>query len=108
MIPYSRIIYKEVNKGVMFLEEEMNINNDLNVNKENESFSSNSSQDVSGMDFLLFLILILLFLGNQSTFNSYFQVFDKEVNKLTEMLSAFKTTADGLKSTFSNSYDFQL
>ncbi len=68
---------------------------------------SSSDMDVNGMDFLLFLILILLLLGNQDTFNSYFQVFDKEVNQLNKILGAFQTTAEGLKNASSTSFKFE-
>lgn len=85
------------------VEREENVNSNINSYES----SSPKSQDVSGMDFLLFLILILLLLGNQNTFNSYFQIFDNEVNKLSNMLNAFQSTAEGLKQTFSTSYNFQ-
>ncbi|MFW5971950.1 MAG: hypothetical protein ACOCRL_00555 [Bacillota bacterium] len=68
---------------------------------------SSSDFDVNGLDFLLFLILILLFLGNQNTFNSYFQLFDTEVSKLNNVLGAFQDTANGLKSVFATSYNFE-
>lgn len=74
--------------------------------KSNGDFST-SDLDVDNMEFLLFLILILLLLGNQDAFSSYFQVFDKEVNKLNQILGAFQTTAEGLKGVFSTSFDFE-
>lgn len=72
----------------------------------NENVST-SDLNVNSIDFLLFLILILLLLGNQNVFNSYFQVFEKEVNTLNQILSAFQATAEGLKGAFSVSLDFK-
>jgi len=72
--------------------EEMGKNTDFNV----------TEMDVNSMDFLLFLILILLLIGNQNTFNSYFQLFDNEVNRLNQILGAFKTTTEGLKGAVSS------
>jgi len=86
-----------INMGGEIVDEEMN---------KNENVSS-SDVDVNGMDFLLFLILILLLLGNQDTFNSYFEIFDKEVNHLNSILGAFQTTAEGLKNASSNSFKFE-
>lgn len=65
-----------------------------------------SEMDVNSMDFLLFLILILLLIGNQNTFNSYFQLFDKEINRLNQILGAFKATAEGLKGAVSTKIEF--
>jgi len=62
----------------------------------------NYTDNVSSLDFLLFLILILLILGNQNTFNAYFQLFDQELNKLNQVLGAFQSTANGLKGVFAN------
>lgn len=56
--------------------------------------------NVGSIEFLLFLILILLILGNQNTFNAYFQLFDQELNKLNQILGAFQSTANGLKGVF--------
>lgn len=76
--------------------DEMGKNTELNV----------TDMDVNSMDFLLFLILILLLIGNQNTFNSYFQLFDNEVNRLNQILGAFKTTAEGLKGAVSSKIEF--
>lgn len=56
--------------------------------------------NVGSIEFLLFLILILLILGNQNTFNAYFHLFDQELNKLNQILGAFQSTANGLKGVF--------
>ena len=104
-----------------FLEEDQKFKQDLNINinssdnetydneaQQDKSSSSSDSQNISGMDFLLFLILILLVLGNSRTFSAYFQIFDREINKVNNILNAFKSTADGLKETFSTSNDFEI
>ncbi|MFW6287631.1 MAG: hypothetical protein ACOC2J_02665 [bacterium] len=75
--------------------------------EEIKSTENVSYSDVNSMDFLLFLILILLLVGTQDTFNSYFQLFDKEVKNLNNVLGAFEATANGLKSAFSTSFKFE-
>ncbi|NLM96387.1 MAG: hypothetical protein GX175_01995 [Halanaerobiaceae bacterium] len=72
----------------------------------NDEMGKISEMDVNSMDFLLFLILILLLIGNQNTFNSYFQLFDKEINRLNQILGAFKATAEGLKGAVSTKIEF--
>lgn len=64
--------------------------------------ASYPESNIDSMDFLLFLILILLLLGNQNTFNAYFQLFDQELDKLNQILGAFQATANGLKGVFAN------
>ncbi|MEJ6952565.1 hypothetical protein [Natronospora cellulosivora (SeqCode)] len=88
------------------MEEDVKTNQNSNSEYafQNESSSSNSSQNVSSFDFLLFLILILLVLGNKDTFSGYFRIFDREVNKLTNILNAFQNTAESLKQTFSTDF----
>jgi len=60
--------------------------------------TNKSSEDGTG--FYLFLILILLTMGNSNTFTSYFQLFDKEVTRATNIFKIFSATAEGLKGAF--------
>lgn len=60
-----------------------------------------NNQDSSGygdMSYILFLILILLFLGNSNTLGSYFNLFEKEMEKANKLFQVLSATADGLKS----------
>ena len=59
-----------------------------------------NNQDSSGygdMSYILFLILILLFLGNSNTLGSYFNLFEKEMEKANKIFQALSATAEGLK-----------
>ena len=66
-----------------------------------EEEGKNINQDSGGqldMSYILFLILILLFLGNNNTLSSYFNVFEKEISKANKLFQALTATAEGLKS----------
>ncbi len=67
-----------------------------------------NSDDVNSGSFLIFLIFIFLLLGNQSTFDSYFALLDKETSKLNSVLNGLNSTANGLKSTMQNTKNFEL
>ncbi len=54
----------------------------------------------SGFDFLLFLILILLLVGNRNAFSNYFELFNKEVTRVTNLIKTLSATADGLQGAF--------
>ncbi|MFW6034755.1 MAG: hypothetical protein ACOCRZ_00730 [Halothermotrichaceae bacterium] len=56
------------------------------------------SSSVNGNEFFLFLILILLIMSNQGSFNNHFELFDKQVNKINNLLETLSLTTDGLKS----------
>ena len=67
---------------------------------EEKSKNMNSQDGVveGDMSYILFLILILLFLGNSNTFSAYFNIFEKEVDKASKIFEALTATAEGLKS----------
>lgn len=72
-----------------------------NLDSKNTKKSKNSANlEVNGPDFLLFLILILLLMGNTGNFNPYFQLFNDQATKLTQIINALSATADGLKGAF--------
>ncbi|MGM0409877.1 MAG: hypothetical protein ACQEQF_03860 [Bacillota bacterium] len=50
--------------------------------------------------YMLFLILILLFMGNSSELNSYYHKFENEMNHVEKMFKTLNATADGLKVAF--------
>ncbi|MFW5976854.1 MAG: hypothetical protein ACOCQS_02795, partial [Bacillota bacterium] len=97
---------------VLVEEEIINEKNDQNLNQnegedrekneENmddfEGKIDNEIPEDAGMDYLLFLILLLLLVGNQNSFNKYFDLFDQQTGKMKEVLDAFAATAEGLKS----------
>lgn len=93
----------------MLLEEEINdeINTANQVDETNQLNNIEKNKNVDSGSFLLFLILILLLMGNQETFNDYFELFEGKVTKLNNMLEAFQSTANGLQGVFSTSYDFK-
>lgn len=74
--------------------------------EEKSNFDNNTnniekpSSNVGGLDFLLFLILILLVTGNSNAFNTYFQVLDKQVKKVNQIINTFSVTAESLKAAF--------
>jgi len=49
-------------------------------------------------NFLIFLILILLLMGNKNSFNTHFQLINNEVEKITKLLEAVSVTNDSLKN----------
>lgn len=58
------------------------------------------STEVGSTDFLLFLILILLLLGNRNTFGKYFELFNQGTTRLNQILKALSATAEGLRGAF--------
>lgn len=70
---------------------------------------SNEINDTSvqGPEFVLFLILILLIMGNQNRFDAHFELFESKVNKLNELLKALAATNQGLKGTMAASKTIQ-
>ena len=69
-------------------EKENNNNLDENINNSNEI----------GIEYLLFLILLLLLVGNHNVFSNYFDLFDKQTTKMRNILETFSATAEGLKT----------
>lgn len=52
------------------------------------------------IEYILFLILILLIMSNQGNFSKYFKLINREVNKVETILQAFSATAENLQGTF--------
>ena len=69
-------------------EKENNNNLDENINNSNEI----------GIEYLLFLILLLLLVGNHNVFSNYFELFNKQTSKMKNILETFSATAEGLKT----------
>ncbi|MFW6034750.1 MAG: hypothetical protein ACOCRZ_00705 [Halothermotrichaceae bacterium] len=68
-----------------------------------KNISNNSEMSGIGdeLGFMLFLVFILLLMSSPNgKFNSYFNVFDKELNKIQNILEAYYTTANSLKGVF--------
>lgn len=73
-----------------------------------EDTNFSTDEEINSGGFLLFLIFILLILGNQNTFNNYFEQLDKEASKISDFLDSFTSTAQGLRSTLQTSSDLEL
>ena len=71
----------------------------LESNLENNNDGNDSLANTqTGSEYILFLILILLLIGNQDTFKGHFELLDKQTSELMELLDTFSATAEGLKS----------
>jgi len=73
----------------------------LNGNIEEPSAGENkkAGHEFGGnLDFLVFLILILLLMGNTNSFNNHFQLINSEVEKITKLLEAVSVTNDNLQN----------
>lgn len=68
------------------------------MEEENTVNEGISADKVDGLEFFLFLILLLILMGSQNTLSSHFNLLDKEVNKISNFLNMFSTTATGLKT----------
>ncbi len=53
---------------------------------------------VDSFEFLLFLILLLVLMGNRNTFNSHFEQLNREINNLNSILETLSVTSEGLKT----------
>ncbi|HLV08579.1 MAG TPA: hypothetical protein VKY40_00030 [Halanaerobiales bacterium] len=60
--------------------------------------TNNISENISEFEFLLFLILIMLLMGNQNTFSPHFELLNKELNSLNTLLQTLSASSNGLKS----------
>ena len=68
-----------------------------------ESFEEREDLNISSANsesYFLFLILILLFMGNSSTFSSYFKEFKYEMEYVNKLFNTLSATADGLQAAF--------
>ncbi len=78
--------------------------------KENDQeriLPTEQSEDVNGMSFILFLILILLIMSSGNTFSSYFNLFENEVNRASNIFESLSLTANNLQSVFQTSAELQ-
>jgi hypothetical protein len=57
-----------------------------------------NTNNVDTFEFLLFLILILVLMGNRNTFSSHFDLLNKEVNNINSILEALSVTSEGLQA----------
>jgi len=57
-----------------------------------------NTNNVDTFEFLLFLILILVLMGNRNTFSSHFDLLNKEVNNINSILEAISVTSEGLQA----------
>src|SRR5690554_4256010 len=83
MIYKEIMICKRCKKGGVIMAE---ISGDLKTN------------NIDEFEFLLFLILIMLLMGNQNTFNPHFELLNKELNSLNTLLQALSASSNGLKT----------
>ncbi len=58
-----------------------------------------STSDVDAFEFLLFLILILVLMGNRNTFSSHFELLNKELNNINSIMEALSVTSESLQAT---------
>lgn len=66
--------------------------------EENEAYD----MQVDTNAYLLFLILILLIMGSQNTFDNYFNLLSTQINGINTFFSSFTTTAEGMRVLFQN------
>ncbi len=55
---------------------------------------------IGSFEFILFLILIMLFLGNSKTFEPHFELLNSQVNKVNQIINMLSATAEGLQGAF--------
>ncbi|MTI61409.1 MAG: hypothetical protein FH762_15770 [Firmicutes bacterium] len=84
----------------------MTEDNAQDISREGGGLNNIAGIEGDSFEFLLFLILILLIMGNSNTFNSYFEVLDGHVKEVNNILNLFSSTANGLKGAFTASQQF--
>ncbi|MFW5999383.1 MAG: hypothetical protein ACOCQC_01840 [Halanaerobiaceae bacterium] len=67
---------------------------------ENTGDTNPVEKESVNIEYILFLILILLIMSNQGNFSKYFKLINREVNKVETILQAFSATAENLQGTF--------
>lgn len=67
---------------------------------ENTGDTNPVEKETVNIEYVLFLILILLIMSNQGNFSKYFKLINREVNKVETILQAFSATAENLQGTF--------
>lgn len=60
-------------------------------------------QEIDPNAYILFLILILLIMGSQNTFDNYFELLDRQVSGINNVFNIFSSTAEGLHTLFMKS-----
>lgn len=76
------------------------------ISREGGDLNNSAGIEGDNFEFLLFLILILLIMGNSNTFSSYFEVLDGHVKEVNNILNLFSSTASSLKGAFTASQQF--
>lgn len=80
---------------------------DINENQ-NRQDTSVKAEGVQNMDFMLFLILILLLMSNQKSFGTYFETLDGKLSNITNFINTLNATANGLQGVFNAADGFKL
>lgn len=68
-----------------------------------EDYEQQENLETSSKDsgsYFLFLVLILLFMGNGSTFSKYFAEFEDEMAYINRLFYVMDATAESLKAAF--------
>ena len=71
---------------------------EIEEKENNNNIDENINSNEIGIEYLLFLILLLLLVGNHNVFSNYFDLFDKQTTKMRNILETFSATAEGLKT----------
>ena len=71
---------------------------DRTVDDASAAEESASAAAVDGFEFLLFLILLLVLMQSQDSFNPHFKLLNKEMETIKSFLNMFTTTANGFKT----------
>ena len=68
--------------------------------KQREKSEIKKESEIGQFEYFLFLILILLLIGNQKTLSPYLNMFGQQTKQIKQTLDAFSLTADELKDVF--------
>ena len=70
------------------------------VDENHEVTEDIETSSTDNKSYFLFLVLILLFMGNSSTLNKYFSEFKEEMEYINKIFHTMDATAEGLKTAF--------
>ncbi|MFW5787470.1 MAG: hypothetical protein ACOCV3_04320 [Halanaerobiales bacterium] len=75
-----------------------------NNNKNNKNnIPRVNSNDIGEMDYILFLILVLLLAGSKQIFTPYIELFQQQAGSIKQTLDAFSFTAEELEKVMTAS-----